>query len=145
MTEKELEAYLHHKIPLARAMGAAVVEALHGGGITLRAPLTLNHNHLGTAFGGSLNALATLAAYAMLWFELGEPEAHLVIAESSMAFLRPVREDLTAICASPKPETLARFREEFARKGKARIRVEAVLEEEGMRAARFRGTFVAIR
>jgi len=123
-----------------------VVEPLRGGAqLVLEAPLALNHNHLGTAFGGSLNALATLAGYALLWLELGDPEAHLVIAESSIAFLRPVRGDLKALCARPGEAVLAAFREKFARTGKARVKLEVTLEEAGEIAVRFRGTFVALR
>src|SRR5690606_33240492 len=63
MTGPETEAFLHAKIPLARAMGVRV-ERCDSEGLVLTAPLEPNHNHLGTAFGGSLAALATLAGYA---------------------------------------------------------------------------------
>ncbi len=140
------EEFLHEKIPLSAAMGVRVVEAGHER-LVLEAPLEPNQNHLGTAFGGSLNALATLAAYAMLWLELDDTAAHLVIAESSIIFLRPVSRDLRAVCVRPEAPVLAAFKEQFSRTGKARIKVEATLEDAGgsETKVRFRGTFVALR
>ncbi|RYD25022.1 MAG: hypothetical protein EOP86_27860, partial [Verrucomicrobiaceae bacterium] len=73
--------YLHRQIPLSRAMGARV-ETYDGETLVLTAPAELNHNHLGTAFGGSLSALATLAGYGLLWLELGSRDSHIVIRRS---------------------------------------------------------------
>ena len=78
-------------------MGLRVVA--HGAsGFVVEAPVALNSNHLRTAFGGSINAVATLAAYGFLWLELNDAAAHVVVAESSIRFLRPVRETIRAIC-----------------------------------------------
>jgi len=43
-------------MPITRAMGVRV-EDYGGRRLVLSAPLEANFNHLGTAFGGSLNAL----------------------------------------------------------------------------------------
>jgi thioesterase domain-containing protein len=56
------EKFLHEQIPITRAMGLRVV-ANDGNGFVVEAPVALNSNHLRTAFGGSINAVATLAAY----------------------------------------------------------------------------------
>ena len=71
MTELEAEQYFHQQIPITRAMGVRVV-AHDESQFVVEAPVTLNFNHLGTAFGGSINAVATLAAYGLLWLELRE-------------------------------------------------------------------------
>ena len=52
-------------------MGVRVV-AHDENGFIVEAPVALNSNHLRTAFGGSINAVATLAAYGLLWLELRE-------------------------------------------------------------------------
>src|SRR6202453_1858310 len=91
-----IERFLHGKIPLVRAMGVKA-ESYDGHTLALSAPLERNHNHLGTAFGGSLAAMATLTGYGMLWLELGDADAHVVIARSTMKFLRPVRGALRAV------------------------------------------------
>src|SRR5258708_20307400 len=79
MSARDLEAFLHEKIPLTRAMGLRVAEST-AVRLVLEAPLAANVNHLGTAFGGSLHALPTLACYAPLWTLLREAGAapHLV-------------------------------------------------------------------
>jgi thioesterase domain-containing protein len=141
---RETTAYLHEQIPLTRAMGAQVA-AYDGAELVVTAPLALNHNHLGTAFGGSLNTLATLAGYAFLWLELRDRTAHLVIRKSHIQFNRPVRSELRAICRAPDGAALASFREIFARKGKARLELRVEIVENGAVAVEFTGTFVAIR
>src|SRR5882724_10260213 len=114
------EKFLHEQIPITRAMGLRVV-ANDESGFTVEAPVALNSNHLGTAFGGSVNAVATLAAYGFLWLELNDSNVHVVVAESSIRFLRPVRETIRAICLRPAADDLAAFRTQFAAKRKARI------------------------
>lgn len=122
-------------------MGVWVV-ANDESGFVIEAPVALNSNHLRTAFGGSINAVATLAAYGFLWLEVNDASVHVVVAESSIRFLRPVRETIRAICLRPAAEELEAFRSQFASKRKARITLRANVAEEGQAAAVFEGTFV---
>jgi thioesterase domain-containing protein len=142
MTELEAEKYFHEQIPITRAMGVRVVGNGESG-FTVEAPVALNSNHLRTAFGGSINAVATLAAYGLLWLELDNPAVHVVVAESSMRFLRPVRETIRAICQRPGPDEWKAFREQFESAGKARIKLQVKVVEAEHTAAEFEGTFVA--
>jgi thioesterase domain-containing protein len=141
---RETEAFLHEQIPITLAMGVRVA-TYDGQQLVLTAPLTLNHNHLGTAFGGSLSAVATLAGYGLLWLELRDRTCHVVIRESSISFRRPVRKEIRAICRRPDETTLAAFTARFAEKGKARIRLNVTIEEDDLVAVEFAGTFVALK
>ena len=123
-------------------MGLRVV-ANDENGFVVEAPVALNSNHLRTAFGGSINAIATLAAYGFLWLELKEAAAHVVVAESSIRFLRPVRVTIRALCLRPTSEDLEAFRAQFAAKRKARIVLRVNVIESGETAAEFEGSFVA--
>lgn len=134
------EVFLHAKIPITRGMGIRVVP--DGENFAIEAPVALNHNHLHTAFGGSINAVATLAAYAFLWLRLGEG-AHVVVRESAMRFVRPIRETIRARCEEPGAEELRAFDSALASKGKGSIKLRVVVEEHGDVAAEFSGTFVA--
>jgi thioesterase domain-containing protein len=136
--------YLHTQIPLTRAMGAQVA-SYDGREVIVTAPLAPNRNHLGTAFGGSLSVLATLAGYALLWLELGDRHAHVVIRRSSLQFHRPVRGELRAHCRAPDAATLTTFHEAFTRKGKARLELRVEIVEDDQLAVEFTGTFVAVR
>jgi len=140
----ETERFFHEQIPLTKAMGVRV-EAHDGRQLVLAAPLEANHNHLGTAFGGSLAALATLAGYGLLWLELGNRDAHIVIRRSELDYRHPVTGPLRAICHKPPEAELAAFRTTFAKAGKARVRLEVTVEEAGRVCMAFEGTFVAIR
>jgi len=139
---REAEKFFHEQIPITRAMGLRVVSNDESG-FTVEAPVALNSNHLRTAFGGSINAVATLAAYGFLWLELNEAAAYVVVAESSIRFLRPVRETIRATCVRPSAENLATFRGEFLEKRKARIRLRVNVTEADEKAAEFEGLFVA--
>ncbi|MEY2511955.1 MAG: hypothetical protein QOE26_2718 [Verrucomicrobiota bacterium] len=123
-------------------MGVRVV-ANDESGFVIEAPVALNSNHLRTAFGGSINAVATLAAYGFLWLEFNDASVLVVVAESSIRFLRPVRETIRAVCLRPAAEELAAFRSQFKAKGKARITLRVNVIEGGETAAEFEGSFVA--
>lgn len=138
------ERFLHEQIPLSAAMGVRV-EAFDKERLILSAPLEPNHNHLGTAFGGSLAVLATLAGYGLLWLELGDRDCHIVIRRSSISYERPVRGRLRAICRQPDEAELAGFKDAFLKKGKARIQLQVTIEEDDEVCVLFEGTFVAIR
>ena len=139
---REAEKFLHEQIPITRAMGLRVV-GHDGDGFTVEAPVALNSNHLRTGFGGSINAVATLAAYGFLWVELNDAAAHVVVAESSIRFLRPVREIIRATCLRPDNDTLEKFRSDFSERRKARITLRVRVAEAGETAAEFEGRFVA--
>ena len=141
---RRIQELLHSKIPITRAMGVRVVE-YDGRRLVLSAPLDANVNHLGTAFGGSLGALAVLSGYGLLWLELRDDECHIVIRESSISYERPVRGEIRATCTLPEAEELAEFKRTFHQKGRARIALAATIEDQGLTAVRFRGTFVAMR
>src|ERR1700760_4355652 len=138
----DAEKFLHEQIPITRAMGLRVV-ANDEGGFTVEAPVALNSNHLRTAFGGSINAVATLAAYGFLWMEINDAAAHVVVAQSSIRFLRPIRETIRATCFRPDSASLGTFRAAFAAKQKARITLRVEVTEMVETAAEFEGEFVA--
>lgn len=135
------EKFLHEQIPITRAMGLRVI-AHDENGFIVEAPVALNSNHLRTAFGGSINAVATLAAYGLLWLEVNDAAAHVVVAESSIRFLRPVRETIRAICLQPALDELTAFHSQVAGKRKARITLRVKVVEAGETAAEFEGIFV---
>jgi len=142
-TPEQIAAFFHEKIPLTRAMGVQVLQ-WDSEALVLGAPLSLNFNHLGTAFGGSLTALATLCGYGVLWLEIGNTDAHVVIRKSEMSFRHPVRHDLRAVCRRPSREAIAELESDLKRKRKARITLGVELYDSDTLAATFEGVFVAV-
>lgn len=140
---RETENFLRAQIPITRAMGVGV-ESHDETRLVLTAPLELNHNHLGTAFGGSLSAIATLAGYGLLWLKLGDRSAHIVIRDSSIHYRHPVRGTIRAVCQSPDEAALAAFKSRFREKGRARIGLKVVIVEDDKVCVEFEGVYVAL-
>ena len=143
-TLTELERILHVEIPRSRAMGVRVVRADQNG-MVLGAALAPNLNHKQTAFGGSLNSLATLACWGLIQLLVRDrgPAVTVVIQESSVQFLKPVMRDFEAICPPPPAAALEKFLRTLEHKGRARLELEATIHSSGEIALRFRGRFVA--
>lgn len=115
--------------------------------LVLEAPLEPNINHLGTAFGGSLHTLPTLACYATLWMILREAglDGHVVVRHSSADYRAPVTGTLRARCARPSTALVADFLAELRRHRKARLELQATVDGENEKpAVLFAGSFVAL-
>lgn len=140
----ELQALLRHDFPLATPLGARVAVASPGE-VVLAAPLAPNLNRSGTAFAGSLNALATLAGWSWVWLRLRAEglAAETVLQDSSIRYDRPVAADFTATCLAPPAAALDRFLGSLRRRGRARLRLEVRLADTAGPAASFTGRYVA--
>ncbi len=140
-----LASFVSANIPLVEHM-AVRIERLDAEGLHLTAPLAPNSNHKRTAFGGSIHGLCTLACWGLLWLLLeDETDAHVVIHASDMRYHRPVNGLLRACCPLPADAEIDRFLETFARRGRARLTMQARLGDAAHPAAMFEGRFVAMR
>ena len=140
-----LERLLHAEIPLSRAMQVRVLR-FDRNGLALGAALAPNLNHKKTAFGGSLNSLATLACWGLIQLlrpEPAKPAMTVVIQESRVQFLKPVARDFEAVCALPPAHKLEKFLNMLERKGRARLELEAGIPASNAMALSFQGRFVA--
>lgn len=144
MSPGELERYLHAHIPLSAAMATAV-ERVDEDEVVLSAPLGPNINHRDTVFGGSVSALATLAAWSLLHVRLatGGRTVRLVIQHNTMRYDRAIAGRFTAT-AELVAVDWARFLHTLDRRGRARISAGADIASEGRPAGRFDGRFVAL-
>jgi thioesterase domain-containing protein len=141
---QELTRLWTDSIPLATAMQVKICR-LDNNLLELAAPLAANRNHLGTAFGGSLQGLATLAGWGVTLVSAGPPGAcHVVVREAQMRFLVPVSGELIAEADMPRGAAVAAFRMGLQERGRARLTVPVVIRGPGESpAARFVGEFVA--
>lgn len=143
MNAKALEAKLHLEIPLSKFMQVQVVRA-DDVEVVLESILEPNHNHLNTAFGGSLSSLMLLAGYCQA-FGLIQDQGHIVVKSTELKFIIPVQETLRAVCKSPSAKEIESFRESYRRKNRARINLESqIILEDGRIACTLTGQFVAI-
>lgn len=139
----QLQEWLGRNIPLTAAMGVEV-RALDDRALVVAAPLAPNRNDKYTAFAGSLAAVATLAGWGMTWISLREHErtADIVIARSRVQYLRPVGEEIVAVCPRPEPARLQALLEELDDSGSTRWELGVGIESAGRRALEFSGTYV---
>ncbi len=146
LSAAEMEAHLHRWIPLTQAMGVQVRECSRAR-LVLAAPLAPNRNHLGTAFGGALHTLPTLAAYGMAWLLMTEAsfDGHVVLKESHAQYHRLVTGEFTAICARPNEAEVAHFQSRLQRAKMARLNLQSTVPADGGAAVDFSGVFVAVR
>ncbi len=141
-----LERYLHETIPLTVAMGVGV-RAEDPECVVLTAPLSPNINHKQTAFGGSVAALATLAAWSLAQLRAWDAGQGitLVIRDSRLEYLHPVTGDLVAVCEFADEAAWQRALAQLRKRGRARLELASRLETAaGETAARFHGTFVLL-
>lgn len=144
--EKKLEPYLHTHIPISQAMGIRVQLASKEK-IILTAPFLNNINHKKTVFGGSLHAVATLAAWSLLYVNLKEEgieNKQIVITKSDVQYLAPVDDDFTVECTLPEHGIWQRFIKTLRVKGKARIHLSSTLHMRDKLCVDYKGVFAAI-
>jgi len=140
-----LQATFEHEIPITCQIGMEVA-SYDGTRLALRAPLAPNINHKATAFAGSLNAVATLAGWGLVWLILRERELRgtIVIHESSSHYHFPVRDDFLAVCAMPATQHVETFVTGLQRRGKARLALSVNIQDDDNRiAVAFHGSYVA--
>ncbi len=137
----ELEQTWHEEIPISKAMGIRVMDFANDQ-LVVRAELEPNINVHGTAFAGSLYAIAALCGWGMTWLQLKTRhiDGSIVIADGHIHYERPVKEPIVATCRfilSDQSEALARLKSQ----GKTRFNLECVVRANGNDAARFTGEY----
>lgn len=118
---EELEATWHESIPITVPMGIRLLD-YDGDRLRVTAPLGANVNVHGTAFAGSLFALAALAGWGRTWLWLRERtlEGAIVIARADVRYARPIGGDLVAACTA-SPELLDRATSKLRARGRCRL------------------------
>lgn len=141
----ELRRILAEEIPLSRHLGVTALMGVDGR-LELQAPLPPNRNQEGTAFGGSLNAVATLAGWCAVWLALREAgvEGRIVLQDSAVRYLRPVVMDFRAGVAL-NSERRATMLDTLERKNRARITVDVEIEDDNGKAVLYAGRYVVQR
>ncbi len=132
-------------MPPARAL-QPVVAGYAGGRLRLTAPLSANVNDKGTAFGGSLASLMTLAAWGLTTLQVAQAglEAEVYVADTQLRYLAPLRGDLVAEAWLDSDEGWDGFLATLRSRGRARTTLQAqVLLPDGAVAAQATSRYVA--
>jgi thioesterase domain-containing protein len=138
-----LQSTLHSEIPLSAALGLRVVSYVDSC-VTLEAPLAPNINHKDSAFAGSLNAVATLTGWSLLWLLLDEAAlpGKIVIQDSAIEYRAPVVADFAVRCRLPEAAQLQRFLLTLRKRQRARLALTAQIVQGDAVAVYFSGRYV---
>ena len=128
-----LKSFVEDHLPLGRAMNISVIQ-FDGQQLSLSAPLALNNNDKGTAFGGSLYCLAVMCCWS--WFYLrcldtriepiGVP--NIVVTKASIDYLLPVTDEtIIATCRLDDEAIWQGFVDHYSAKGSAKIQLDATI------------------
>ncbi|WP_160142008.1 YiiD C-terminal domain-containing protein [Nitrincola tapanii] len=143
-SDAEFMQQLFQEIPLVQAMQLQSLQ-FDGQFLELKVPLAPNLNDKGTAFGGSLAALATLAGWCLTTRYLHKQgwEAEVVVVKSEIQYLAPVTRAFTAQAKLPNEALVQAFTQSFSERGRARWTLEVLVEEAGQRAFVLTGEYLA--
>ena len=143
-TPAEMTEWLHRTVPLSSAMEVRVLR-LEEGAATLTMPLGPNINHMGTAFGGSLNALGLLTAAAAVLTRLRPAgyEHLLVVRHSEYDYHRPAASAPTAQAEFPDPQW-AQIQPALEAGDLARLQIEAKITTQTQRVGTLKAHFTLL-
>lgn len=140
-----LRVYTRELVPLA-AMQVRVA-GYDGLRLHMDAPLAVNMNDKGSAFGGSMTSLMTYAGWGLVTLQLHQAglQADVFVADSSVHYKKPLYTDLHAEAELAPEESWAPFLTTLVQRGRARIQLQArIAGPEGQVMADLSGRYVAI-
>ncbi len=141
VNQTTLQQTIHDTIPLSQHMGFTI-NSLSDQHIQVSAPLSGNVNIHGTAFAGSIYAVATLTAWALAYYTLRSvgSGADLVLGEGNIKYKAPIKGDLN--CRATLTDTeRTEFLQRLTEKGRSRL----VLKVDINNAAYWEGKLSAIQ
>lgn len=125
------------------------IGAYDGERLELRAPLAANVNDKGSAFGGSLASLMTLAAWGLTTLKLGEAgysAAEVYVQDSQLRYLKPLYDELRIEARIAPGDSWSGFVTTYAQRGRARAQLVAEARDaQGNTVTVFEGRYVALR
>lgn len=138
--------WLKKTIPLTEHLG---IQSLRWEGEQLVFDLALAPlvNDKGTGFGGGLAGLATLLGWCYVTLLLDETQqpCPVVVRDSSNAFTAPITKDFVMRCEVIEEQAVEVFLQEFAVKRRARLKLKVWVEQQGVSAFSYEGTYVALK
>ncbi|MBU3015163.1 thioesterase domain-containing protein [Poseidonibacter lekithochrous] len=141
---KQLEKKLHEEIPLTKLMKLKV-NTYNEKELITSAPLNVNINDKGTAFGGSLSTITIISAWSICWLiskELEIDSKNIVIIKNENSYLKPVRKDIICYTQKPSKEEISILKEKINSKGSASLKIKSKIIEDNKVCVEFEGIYV---
>ena len=141
---QELQNKLHNEIPLTKYMNIKIQEYNQTELITT-APLSININDKGTAFGGSLSTMTIISAWSLCWLiskELGFDSNNIVIIKNETSFRKPVTKNIVCHTKKPSKEEIEIVKQKLQTKKSASLKIQSKIVEDGEICVDFEGYYV---
>ena len=139
-----LQNKLHKEIPLTKFMQLKIQEYNDNKLITT-APLDVNINDKGTAFGGSLSTITIISSWSLCWLvsqELGFDSKNIVVIKNENRYLKPVTQNIICHTIKPNKEEIQILKEKLEKKGSASLNIKSQIIENGEVCVEFEGVYV---
>lgn len=110
-----------------------------------QAPLSVNINDKGTAFGGSLATMNIISSWGLCWIiqkELGFNSSNIVIIKNEHSYKKPVTKDIVCFTKKPSLEEIDKLKNKLLSKKSASIKIESKIIEDGEICVDFTGYYV---
>ncbi|NLW05108.1 MAG: hypothetical protein GX029_07790 [Pseudomonadaceae bacterium] len=137
--------WLKEAIPLTQHLG---IKSLHWHNKQLVFDLALAPlvNDKGTGFGGGVAGLATLLGWCFVTLLLDETQqaCPVVVKESNNSFKIPITANFTMHCESLDADYKETFLQQLANKGRASLKLNVWVKQQGVTAFSYEGTYVAL-
>lgn len=141
---KKLQNKLHNEIPLTKLMKLNI-EEYNEKELISSAPLEININDKGTAFGGSLSTITIISSWSLCWLisqELNYDSKNIVVIKNENSYLQPVTKDIFCYTTKPSEEEIQILKEKLEKKGSASIIIKSKIIEDGNVCVEFEGVYV---
>ena len=140
----KLQNKLYNEIPLTKLMEIKIQDYNESELITT-APLSININDKGTAFGGSLSTITIISAWSLCWLiskELGFDSKNIVIIKNETSYRKPVTKDIICHTKKPLQKEIEILKQKLETKKSASIKIESHIIENGEICVDFVGYYV---
>jgi thioesterase domain-containing protein len=109
------------------------------------APLDININDKGTAFGGSLSTITIISSWSICWLisqELKFDSKNIVVIKNENSYLKPVTKDIICHTIKPNKQEIQVLKEKLGKKGSASLKIKSQIIENGEVCVEFEGVYV---
>jgi thioesterase domain-containing protein len=109
------------------------------------APLEINTNDKGTAFGASLSTMTIISAWSLCWLiskELGFDSEKIEVIKDENSYLKPVTKDIICHTIKPNKTEIKTLKQKLVTKGSASLKITSkIIEDDGV-CVEFDGVYV---
>ena len=141
---KKLETKIHDEIPMTKLMDLSL-EALDDKHLITKAPLDININDKGSAFGGSLASITIISSWCLARLiadNLGYEDCDILIIKNESTFSKQVLKQITCKCTIPSQKDISILNDKMKTKGSASLKITAQIIEDDDICMNFEGIYV---